>query len=57
MISEPETFYAKIRDWNNCLIVAIPKNLVTFAGFEKGEIVKCLIKKKEEEPDCVNTEE
>ena len=42
---EFEVFYADIREGNDTLEITIPKKVCDFAGFKKGDTVKCMIKK------------
>lgn len=44
---EYESFIGLVRDaGNGSLVVTLPSRLVTFAGFEKGDQVKIMIKKE-----------
>jgi len=42
---EYETFYATIREGNEILEITIPKKVCKYAGYKKGDNVKILIKK------------
>jgi hypothetical protein len=42
---EYEIFYDEIKDINGTLIISIPKKICQFAGFNKSDKVKVLIKK------------
>ena len=44
---EYEVFYAEIREGNETLEITIPKKVCEYAGFKKGDQVKCMIKKAE----------
>lgn len=46
MYNEFETFYDEIKVVNGTLRVTIPDKLVKFAGFQEGDQVKIMIRRK-----------
>jgi len=48
---EYEKFYAKTRSINKTLVVTIPSHIVKYCGWQEGDTLKIMCKKKEEDDE------
>ena len=57
MENEYESFVAKLRERQGVMEITVSKNVVDFAGYKDGDLVKVMMKKQPEKEEYYNKEE